>query len=33
VVIALNLGGILWNHRKLKLLIGVVQLGARVQFR
>jgi NADH dehydrogenase FAD-containing subunit len=32
VVIALNLGGILWNHRELKLLIGVVQLGARVQF-
>jgi hypothetical protein len=32
-VIALNLRGISWNHRQLKLLIGVVQLGSHVQFR
>src|SRR6516162_154579 len=33
VVMALNLGGILWNHRELKLLVRVVHLSAGVQFR
>ena len=30
---AINPRGILWSHRELKLLFGVVWLGGRVQFR